>query len=258
MSVFRATTITWRTSFAEARGNRRAFWFQIVAMLLNDGVWILFWLFFFQRFGSVRGWEFSDMIVLYSVLTASAGMTVGLLANSRLMGRLIADGELDAALTLPIPTLPYLLARRIDVVFVGDALFGVALFLTLGRPTPTRALIFVTCSIASTLILTGFLVLVGSAAFVFGRSEIGDFGFHLAVLFASYPIDLFGGPARLFLYLVVPAGFISGVPVRLMNDFDWRWAAAIAAAAAFFVWTGTTAFQRGLRRYTSGSVWTDG
>lgn len=251
-----AVTQTWTGSMAEAWTNRRGFWIQVTAMIANDLVWILFWLFFFRRFESIRGWEFADLIILQAVLTLSGGFVLGLLANSRLIGQAIADGELDAALGLPIPTLPYLLVRRIDVTFVGDIFFGLGVFLILGNPTPSRILLFLTTATVSAAVIVGFLVLVGSTAFFLGRSELGDLGFHALVLFASYPIDLFGPRARLLLYAVIPAGFVTGVPVRLLNEFDWRWALALAAVGAGFVTAAVIAFNRGLRRYTSGSVWT--
>ncbi len=247
---------TWAGSIAEGWSNRRGFWVQVGAMIANDIVWVLFWMFFFRRFVSIRGWEFADLIVLQAVLTTSAGFVLGLLANSRLIGHAIAEGELDAALGLPIPTLPYLLVRRIDVTFVGDIFFGIGLFFIMADPTPIRLAIFVAAAVASAAVIAGFLVLVGSTAFYLGRSELGDLGFHALLLFASYPIDLFGGRARLLLYAVIPAGFVSGVPVRLLSDFDWRWALALMAVAVGFVTAAVVVFNHGLRRYTSGSVWT--
>jgi len=241
---------------AQAWSNRRGFWIQVIAMIANDTVWVVFWLFFFRRFVSIRGWEFADMVILQAVLTLSAGFVLGLLANSRLIGQAIAEGELDAALALPIPTLPYLLVRRIDVAFVGDIFFGIGLFFVLGDPSPARLLIFVGSATASAAVIVGFLVLIGSTAFFLGRSEAGDLGFHALLLFASYPIDLFGARARFLLYAVIPAGFVSGIPVRLLNDFDWRLALSLAAVALGLLVTAVAAFKRGLRRYTSGSVWT--
>lgn len=247
---------TWAGSLAEAWSNRRGFWVQVWAMIANDIVWVVFWLFFFRRFESVRGWEFADLVVLQAVLTLAGGFVLGLLANSRLIGQAIADGELDAALGLPIPTLPYLLVRRVDVTFIGDIFFGVGLFFVLAEPSPTRVAIFAASAVAAAAVIVGFLVLIGSTAFLLGRSEVGDLGFHALILFASYPIDLFGSRARFLLYAVIPAGFVSGVPVRLLSEFDWRWALALTAVAVGLLTAAVVAFNRGLRRYTSGSVWT--
>lgn len=254
--IAKAVLQTWAGSMAEAWSNRRGFWVQVVAMIANDLVWILFWLFFFRRFVSIRGWEFADIVLLQALLTTSGGFVLGLLANSRLIGKAIAEGELDAALGLPIPTLPYLLVRRVDVTFIGDIFFGLGLFFILGNPSPIRFAIFFAAAVASAGVIVGFLVLIGSTAFLFGRSELGDLGFHALLLFASYPVDLFGSRARLLLYAVIPAGFVSGVPVRLLNDFDWKWALALVAVAATLLTAAVVAFGRGLRRYTSGSVWT--
>jgi ABC-2 type transport system permease protein len=76
------------------------------------------------------------------------------------------------------------------------------------------------------------------------------------VLFGSYPIDIFTGATKLFLYVVVPAGFIAAAPARLVTDFDATHAATLAVVAAAFGAAGQAAFTGGLRRYTSGATWT--
>ena len=64
--------------------------------------------------------------------------------------------------------------------------------------------------------------------------------------------------SALALYTVVPAAFVSSVPARLILSFDAARAAWLVAIALFFGLAGATAFTRGLRRYTSGAVWTRG
>ena len=104
--------------------------------------------------------------------------------------------------------------------------------------------------------VTGFLVLVGSSAFFVGRSEAGELGFHALLLFSSYPVDIFAGATKVFLYVVVPAGFVSSVPARIIDDFDWRWALLLTAVALAAASAGSAAFTLGLRRYSGGSLWT--
>ena len=108
----------------------------------------------------------------------------------------------------------------------------------------------------SVLIIAGFLVLMGSISFYVGRNEAGDLGFQSLLLFSSYPVDIFVGTTKLFLYAVVPAGFVSATPARLVEDFDPAWAAALLAVGVAFASAGWVAFNLGLRRYTSGAVWT--
>jgi ABC-2 type transport system permease protein len=252
----RGLVATLRNAVAEARSNRAALVSQVTIMVVNDIVWVVFWVLFFRRVGSVRGWDGDRILLLLAVLTSAGGIALGILANARRVGTLAVDGHLDSVLALPVPPLAHLLVRRIEAVNVGDLVFGVLLFLTLGRPTVARTAVFVGAVAAVAVLLTGFLVLTGSLAFFIGRNEGGELGFQAMILLGAYPVDIFAGAIKVLLYTVVPAAFVSSVPARLIEDFDVVDALWLAGVAGTFALAGWTAFTLGLRRYTSGSVWT--
>lgn len=256
-ALARSCRRTWAAALAESWANRRSFWIQVVVMIVNDAVWILFWLFFFRRVDTVRGWDVGQVMVLLAVLTTSAGVVLGLLANARRIGQLVIDGGLDATLTLPTAPLPHLLVRRVETTNLGDLAFGIVLFAVVGNPTPQRIALFVFGVACSIVIMVGFLVLVGSSAFFVGRNDGGELGFNALLLFSAYPVDIFAGLAKFFLYAVVPAGFVGTAPARLIGDFEWRWAAGLLAVAVALSATSWFVFNSGLRRYTSGAIWTD-
>ena len=239
----------------DAWANRRSFWFQASVMIVNDSFWVVFWLIFFEQLGEVRGWVLADVMVLQAVLTAVGGVALGLLNNSRHLGRLIAQGAIDEALVLPVPTLAYLLVRRIEPVNMGDLAFGIGLFVVAGNPTPARAAAFVVAVFIGATALVSFLVLAGSTAFLGGRSDVGELGFHSVVLFASYPVDVFSGMVKVLMFTVVPAGFITALPTRFVRDLDPWVAVASAAFAVGLACVAALAFRAGLRRYTSGAMW---
>ena len=189
----RAITATWATAWAEAWSNRRGFWTQVGLMFVNDVVWLVFWVLFFRRVGQVRGWNICQILVLFAVLTTSAGFVLGMMNNVRRIGLLAAGGELDSALSLPVPTLPHLLVRRIETLFVGDLFFGLVIFALFGDPTPRRLVVFIFGVTCAVLLITGFLILLGSLSFFIGRNEGGELGFHALLLFSSYPVDIFTG-----------------------------------------------------------------
>ncbi len=110
--------------------------------------------------------------------------------------------------------------------------------------------------LASATLLTAFLVLTGALAFFIGRSESGELGFHSMLLLGAYPVDLFAGAIRVMLFTVVPAALIAAVPAGLIGEFDAGRALALVVTAAIFALAATVTFTLGLRRYTSGSVWT--
>jgi ABC-2 type transport system permease protein len=252
----RGLVATLRNAFAEAAANRAALLSQMGVMAVNDLGWIIFWVLFFRRVGSLHGWDGDQILMLLAVLTTAAGLALGVFANARRVGAMVVDGELDSVLALPVPPLAYLLVRRIEPVNLGDVAFGIALFAVMGQPTVERTAVFVGVVAAATALMTGFLVLTGSLAFFVGRSESGELGFHAILLLGSYPVDLFAGVAKVLLYTVVPAAFVSSVPARLIDSFDVGMAAWLAAIAVGFATAGWAMFTVGLRRYTSGAVWT--
>ncbi len=251
-----ALAATFRAAAAEVRANRAALVAQATVMGVNDIVWVVFWVLFFRRVGDVRGWDGDTIMILLAVITTSAGIALGVLANARQIGRMAVDGQLDAVLALPVPPLGHVLLRRIEAVNVGDLLFGPVLFVLLCSPTPARTGAFVFGVACASTLMTSFLVLTGSLAFFLGRNEGGELGFHAMLLLGAYPADVFAGAAKILLYTVVPAAFVSTVPSRLVGDFDVGQAAGLAAVAAAFAVAAWGTFTLGLRRYTSGSVWT--
>lgn len=254
----KAVTATLRSALADAFARRAAFWSQATVMVVNDMAWVTFWFIFFNRVGQVRRWDTDSVMLLLAMLTTSAGIVLGLLSNARRIPQLVADGALDETLSLPVAPLWHLLVRRIDPVNVGDVLFGVALFVIIGQPTPGRVLAYAAGVVASVVLLTGFLVTAGSTVFFTGRSQAGDLGLHAILLLASYPADVFGGYTKVLMFTVVPAAFVSAVPARLIDDFSLGSAVGLLTAAAAFAVVAWATFSLGLRRYTSGSAWTRG
>jgi ABC-2 type transport system permease protein len=226
-------------------------------MIANDLAWVAFWLLFFNRVGSVRGWDAERVLLLFAILTTIAGIGLGLLANARSIGTLAANGELDAVLVLPVGTLAYVLVRRIDTSLLGDLLFGPILFVLAGTPTPERTAVYVLGSICGAAVMVGFLVAVGALTlFIGGRGQQGDLAFQAILILASYPLDLFGGVTKLLLFTVVPAAFVTGLPTTLVDEFSALTALALIGAAAGFTGLGTVTFKLGMRKYASGAVWT--
>jgi ABC-type uncharacterized transport system permease subunit len=106
------------------------------------------------------------------------------------------------------------------------------------------------------ILLTGFLVTVGSLAFFTGRGEPGGLGLHTILLLASYPVDIFSGTLKALLYTAVPAAFVAAVPARLIDHPTWGDAVSLLLCSAAFGCLGWLTFTFGLRRYSSGSAWT--
>ena len=246
---------TMRAAFADATARRSSFWTQVITMIVNDAAWVAFWIIFFNRITTLRGWDSQRVLILFAMLTTSGGLVLGLLSNSRQIPKLVSDGALDEILSLPVATLPHLLVRNFNTINLGDVAFGVVLFSVAGHPTPTRVAIYLIGTACSAVLLTSFLVITGSLVFFSGGGQAGELGFHSILLLANYPADIFGGATKVLLYSVVPAAFVAAVPARLVTDFRWTDAAALGGIAALFAVAAVAVFNAGVRRYTSGAAW---
>jgi ABC-2 type transport system permease protein len=248
---------TMRTAFAEAWAKRSSFWFQVAVMVANDLFFVAFWFLFFNEVDSVRGWDVERTLLLLAVLATVSGAALGLFANARWLGQMATDGSMDAALALPTNPLTYLLGRSVDPSLLGDLVFGPLLFVALGDLSPERVALFVLGSAAGTVVFVSFLVLLASTSFfVGGRGEHAELGFQAILMLSSYPPDIFAGATKLVLFTAVPAAFVSGLPTRLVDEFSPGLAATMIAVAAAFAGAAYAAFAAGLKRYRSGSVWT--
>ena len=75
----------------------------------------------------------------------------------------------------------------------------------------------------------------------------------LLLTFALYPEPLFGGGLRLLLYTVLPAGFVSYLPVRVVTAPSMLSILSLIAGSGAYLWLACWIFRQGLRRYSSGS-----
>ncbi len=242
-------------SWLEAYSQRTAFWMGVGAMVTNNVAWIVIWAFFFDEVGTVRGWDGDKIRLLLAILATASGLVLGFFSNVRRLAELADTGELDAALALPISTLPYLACRQVRPAGVGDLAFGPILFLLAANPTPARTATYLIGALSGAAVLVGFLILIGSVGIRYRNDVVSDQGFQAILLFAFYPVDIFGPLARFFMYVVIPAGFVSAVPVRLVEEFSFGLLALQLSVACVLLAAGVATFNWAMRHYTSGAAW---
>ncbi len=245
----------WRANLLSAMEYRVSFVTLILGMILNNVIYFVFWLLFFDRFEEVRGWTLPDMIRLFAVVATGLGLALVLFGNCNRIARIIAAGELDAYLSLPRPVLLHVLASRSSVPSLGDFTFGLIWFGLAGDFTPGHVGVFLLCVLMAALTFVSALVLVNSLAFWLGRAEILAEQFQNALItFALYPGTLFEGMARVFLFTLVPAGFIGALPAELLRQFQPVTFAWLCLGVGVLSGLSVLVFHQGLRRYESGSA----
>ena len=245
----------WKANLLAAMEYRVAFLSQVIGMMLNNGIYFVFWIIFFDRFQQVRGWGLDEMFVLFGVVAAGFGLATYLFGNAMTLSDVIASGRLDYYLSLPRPALLHVLASRSRTSGLGDFIYGLISFLLAGHYTLDTLARFILATLLSATILVSFLILVQSLSFWMGNASLLAAQATNAILtFSSYPIRLFDGSAKFLLFTILPAAFMGALPAEFVHAFSWSRLAQILAAALFLLSLAVFTFRRGLRRYESGSA----
>lgn len=244
-----------RANLEVALAYRGAFLAKVFAFIVSDAMWVAFWWLYFERFPSVEGYGFRQIVLVWAVGATSFGLLSGLAGGAATIASRIARGELDFYLVLPKSPLLHLVVSRMDPGGVGDALFGVVTFVVLARPSVIEVTSFAVLVALSTTVVVAYVVAVQSLAFWTGRADtIADQALFGLITFSTYPERLFGGPVKVALFTLVPAGFVSYVPVRLVQEWDWALACLLLGVAVGGVVAAATIFRVGVRKYQSGSA----
>lgn len=242
------------TNLKAALAQRGNFAFQALFMFINNLTFFVFWWVLFQNVETIRGWVIADVMLLYGLSAAAYGVMVVFAGGVRQISRWIDEGELDPLLVQPKATWLYAVGSRSQPSGVGDVVSAVFFLAASGRVHLGNLWLAVCCVLCGACVFLGSALAFYSLAFWVSRTEtlsrqLVDF----LVMFTFYPDSLFSGALRVVLYTVLPAGFITYLPVRLIRDGTLVWLPVLLLAAAGAITLGVSVFQRGVRRYASGS-----
>ena len=245
----------WKANLQSVMEYRVSFLSQMIGMILNNGMYFLIWVIFFDRFNSVRGWGITDMFVTFGITSSAFGIVSLFFGNAFNLGDIITRGRLDYYLSLPRPVLLHAVASRSVASGMGDLTYGFISFAASGVFSFDGLLRFVLAILLSAVVFVSFLMIVQSLAFWLGStSSFSGVALNAILTFAIYPISLFDSGARLILFTLIPAALMGALPASLVRSFGWDILAQLALGAVLFLATAVGVFYSGLRRYESGSA----
>jgi ABC-2 type transport system permease protein len=234
---------------------RAAFASQVLAMFLNDGVWVVFWVLFFTRFPVLRGWGVEDLLTVWALTAAGFGLAHAIYGNALMLAGVIAQGQLDVWMLYPRTLLPHMLLGRMSTTAWGDALFGYSVYFIFVRPDVIHIVLFTALTLSVAMVFVGFSVLSGSLGFFLGNAgNLADQWRAAVITFSTYPAILFEGAVKVLLFTLVPAGFVSYLPAQALRALSLADAALALAGALGVLALGVVVFYIGLRRYESGNL----
>ncbi len=254
-AVLRFLLACWKVNLAAAMEYRLSFVLLAGMMIVNNLLWLLFWSLFFGRFPVVNGWQLNDVMMLWAVGAGGFGWANVLFGNFNRIAEIVAGGRLDVYLSQPKPVLLHVLASRMSITALGDFIFGLAVYAWAGDHSLRGAALFAAGLLLAGLLFMAVMILAGCCAFFIGNAEgLSQQVFNGFLALTTYPSDIFRGLARAVLFSVVPAGFISYLPIGLLRDFSPPFVCGAAGVTLGFGIAGVLLFRLGLKRYTSGNA----
>jgi viologen exporter family transport system permease protein len=234
---------------------RVAFWVQIFVMVGNDSLWLLFWWSYFHQFPLVNGWQQTDVVVIWAVSALGFGLGMATFGNAPKLAQLIMTGGLDAYLGMPRYTLLHACISATDPSAWGDVIFAIGAYIVFLHPGPLNFLLFLLLGIMVALIFASFLIIFGSLAFFLGNTDgLTQQMLGALITFATYPMNIFNGAVRVLLFTIIPAGFISFVPLQLLHQFTWPMIGAMLGFTLLITLGAAGFFHLGLKKYESGNL----
>ncbi len=254
MKEWKFLLAVWKTNLESVMEYRVSFLSQVIGMMLNNGIYFVVWVIFFDRFQSVRGWGLSDMFVTFGVTCCAFGLVSLFFGNAFNLGDIIVKGRLDYYLSLPRPVLLHAVASRTVASGLGDFTYGWLSFAVSGVFTWASLPRFVLAILLAAVVFASFLMILQSLAFWIGTtSYISGIGMTAMLNFAIYPISLFDAGSRLILFTLIPAALMGAVPAGFVRSFGWDTLLELLLGAGALLAAAIGVFYAGLRRYESGS-----
>ncbi len=255
MRILRFLFAIWKTNLLSAMEYRAAFLTQVIGMMMNNGIYFLFWVLFFDRFKQIHGWELKDMFLVFGIVATGYGLSVFLFGNLLNLADIISKGQLDYYLSLPQPVLLHTLASHSVSSGMGDFIYGILSFTLVNGIDPNAWIRLVPGIALAMIVFISFLTVVQSLAFWLGSASLlSRQAINAMITFSLYPITLFEGSARFILFTIIPAGLVGAVPAEFVRNLNWASLWQLLLSAGLLLGLALSLFHQGLRRYESGSA----
>lgn len=244
-----------KTNLAAAMEYRGSFISQIIFMIINNFMLLFFWWVLFGNINTLNGWNFTHILLLYAISSGAFACQALLFGGSFQISNMIANGHLDYYLVLPKPTLLHVLISRSQASAWGDLIFSVLVFGYTVAWNPGQLIWVPVFFITGGLVMTSFAVIVHSLSFWLGHSSgLASQLYEALLSFSLYPEGIFSGTVRVILYTVIPAAFVSYIPVGIISGWNSYGLALLVLVTTSIVLLAKWVFYKGLKRYESGNL----
>lgn len=198
---------------------RSDFLVGLLSVILHNGVNLaLIWV-ILQRFQSLAGWVFWEVVMLYSMWLLSHTVYAIFFGQILQLEQIVIQGNFDQYLLRPTSPFLQLISREVNYMGLGDFILATTIFWEAYRNlnlhwSGGQFLHYALAILAGAAIETSIYIIIGTVAFWAGRSNsLTSVVVQFYILAEQYPLDLFGQSYKLFVTIFLPIAFINYYPL---------------------------------------------
>lgn len=261
MHLLRLLAVFYRTSVQTDMEYRADFFTRIAASLLGLLTTLGSLSIAFQYTTNLKGWSFSQTLVLLSVYYLMDGLIEMFIApNMREIMNQVREGTLDFVLMKPVSSQFMATFRTLNVWRASSLLVGLGLMiysvqrlaLSVGL---TQALTFAGTLAAGSAVVYAFWLALVTLTFWFTRLENIEQIVWQAFEAGRYPVEIYPVWLQSLLTYVIPITFIITVPAKALAGRLEPGFVVVALVVATLSVIASSAFWRfGLKSYTGASA----
>lgn len=176
-------------------------------------IWVIF-----NNIRIIKGWDFYEIVLVYSFLTICISVESIFMENVWMLGEVyIRSGRWDTIMVRPVNPLYHLICDRMNKDGFGSLVIGFFLMassidklqIEIGGFEIFMIIVFL---LSGVLIFSSISIAMSTTAFYFVNNIALMWGVYQLNEFALYPIDIFNRAIRIIISFVVPYAFVSYYP----------------------------------------------
>lgn len=234
---------------------RKSFLIQTIFMFINNGFFLIFWgLVFNVNGGNANGLEMRDILFVWSISPASWGVANFFFGGLRQINRYVLSGSLDTYLLQPKNIILSIATSKCDFSAFGDLVYGLVVGWIACRDV-VKYLQFLLYVLIGTVVTCAVFILIRILVIWIGEVEqiAHIYENSLFITFCTYPYEIFGEFTKALMYSLVPAAYVSHLPIRLIGNFDIKLFLLLIGATLFLAFLSSVVFYSSLKKYESGN-----
>lgn len=231
---------------------RLSFVITIFIVAVKHSFFLISWKYFFARYNILQGWNYSEMLLMYGIVSLSIGFVEVFFYGLREMPKMIETSQIDIFLLQPKNMLLNVAISKGDITALGEMVLGFLLMGFSGYLRYPTMLIIV--ALAILFIFSLYLYLSCLAFFMKNTTSFIRELYQSANLLMTQPSSSYHRLFKIFAVTLLPTAFVSFFPVEYMRTNLIKYLLFTSIGTFTFFSLASWLFKLGLKRYESSNI----